>query len=186
MKKHLPVIVTSLAIIVGLTGCDSLGSSETVILSANQDIPPTVEYDFRYSSDNVSNDGQRVDVVSESTDNLDAVLRDNGFGRSDIISARVDSVKMERQSSPAQIRKVFDYLSGASVFLGSDASGPQIATRTPLPFEERVKMEVSTSNVTDEIKSGAKKAFLRLEASDEVPSEDKIEVTVFYRIEVQV
>lgn len=187
MQKRLPVIVISLAIIFGLGGCDSLGSGESVILSANQDIPPTVEYTFRYTEDNVSDDGQQVQVVSESRDDLDSVLRDNGFGRDDITSARVDSVKMERQSSPKQIRtKVFDYLSEATVFLGKDASGTQIANRVPLPTQEEVKMDVSTSNVTDDLKSGSKNAFLDMEASGSVPQEDVIEVTVFYRIEVQV
>lgn len=187
MKKHLPVIVTSIAIILGLAGCDSVGSADTVILSANQDIPPTVEYRFRYTSENVSNDGQQVQVVSENTDNLDSVLRDNGFGRADITSARIDSVKMERQSSPEQIRaKVFEYLSEARVFLGTDATGTEIANRVPLPFQEEVIMDVSTSDVTDEIKSGSKNAFLQMETDDTVPQEDRIEVTVFYRIEVQV
>jgi hypothetical protein len=80
---------------------------------------------------------------------------------------------------------VFDYLSGAAVFLGTDASGKRIADATFNTTQQEIRLDVATSNVTEEIRNGSKRAFLRLTASENVPEEDVVDVTVYYRIEVE-
>lgn len=187
MKSRFSLLLSTIALVFVVVGCDATGSEETVVLNEDLPVPPTVEYEFRYTSENVSNEGQRVEVVSRSSDNLTSILSENGFTRDDIVSARVDSVSLRRLSSPSakDIRpKVFDYLSGVTLFLGTDASGTRIAQRSPLPSEQEVSLPVSTSDVTTDLKGGSKKAFLRLDASGEVPEEDIVEATVYYRIEV--
>lgn len=187
MRTLSSLLLSSIAFVFVLAGCDATGSQETVILNEDLPVPPTVEYEFRYTSENVSNEGQRVEVVSNGSDNLGSILSENGFSRDDIVSARVDSVSLRRLSSPSatEVRpKVFDYLSGVALFLGTDASGTRIAERSPLPSEQQVSLPVATSNVTADLEGGSKKAFLRLDASGEVPEEDFVEATVYYRIEV--
>lgn len=188
MKSISLLLLSSLGLALLLGGCDATGSEETAVLNADSPAPPTVEYTFRYDSDNVTDDGQRVDVVSDNSDNLGSVLTQNGFSRSDIVSARVDSVSLRRLSSAsvAETRpKVFDYVTGVAVFLGTDASGTRIAERTPLPTQQQVSLQVATSNVTADLKGGSKSAFLRIDASGDVPEEDVVEATVYYRVEVE-
>ena len=185
---HRPLLLLSAATLaVLLVGCDATGSQDTVILNANSPAPPTVEYTFRYTSQDVSQGGQLVEVVSEGRDDLGSVLTQNGFDRSDVVSARVDSVTLRRQSSPtlSGVRpKVFDYLSGAAVFLGADASGKKIADDQFDTTRQKISLRVATSNVTAEIKEGRTQAFLQLTASGSVPEEDVVDATVYYRIEV--
>jgi len=170
-----------------VVGCDATGSEGTAVLNGNSPEPPVVEYEFRYTSQDVSNDGQQVDVVSEGSDNLGTILSRNGFRRSDVVSARVDSVTLRRQSSPTTSGvqpKVFSYLSGAAVFLGSGDRGKRIADDQFDTTQQKIKLRVATPDVTEEIKDGSTPAFLRLTASDTVPEEDVVDVTVFYEIEV--
>jgi hypothetical protein len=183
MKNVLPLFCSVLVLSLLLAGCDSAGTEGTAVLNATSPVPPTVEYEFRYTSENVN--GQQVEVVSENSDNLGPVLTQNGFSRADVVSARVDSVTLRRQSSPASIRpKVFNYLSGAEVYLGADDSGKRIADDEFATTQQEISLRVSTSDVTEEVKGGSTRAFLRLEASDDVPSNDVVDVTVYYRIEV--
>lgn len=177
-----------------VVGCDASGP-ETVVLNANSPEPPTVEYEYRYTSDNL-NANDEVEVASQQSDNLTSVLRSNGFDRSDVVSARVDSVTLERISAPAQDAartrsvpepKVFQYLLGASVYLGTDDSGPRIA-RGQFQTEQRfVSLPVATQNVTSIVQAGATPSFLRLEVENpsDVPNEDAVEVVVYYRLEVE-
>lgn len=187
MNRLLFLLPASVVLALLLAGCDAAGTQDTVVLNATSPAPPTVEYTFRYTSQDVSNDGQQVEVVSENSDDLGSVLTQNGFSRSDVVSARVDSVTLRRQSSPTAsgVRpKVFDYLSGATVFLGTDASGTEIADDQFDTTRQEISLGVATSNVTAEIKEGSTRAFLRLTASGSIPEEDVVDVTVYYRIEV--
>jgi hypothetical protein len=188
MKNVVSLLLSSALLAVFVVGCDSVGSEETAILNADSPAPPTVEYEFRYTSDDVSSDGEEVEVVSEGGDNLGSVLTQNGFSRDDVTSARVDSVTLRRQSSPTSSGvqpKVFDYLSGAALFLGTDASGKRIAEDQFNTTQRKIRLGIANSNVTTEVKTGSTRAFLRLTASDQVPEEDVVDVTVYYRIEVQ-
>ena len=189
MRHLTPLLLSSFVLSFVLVGCDATGSQDTVVLNANSPAAPTVEYSFRYTSDNVSDNGQRVEVVSQNSDNLGSVLMDNGFSRNDVISATVDSLTLRRESSPTTSGiqpKVFDYLSGASVYLGTDDSGKLIADDQFQTTQQEITLDVANGDVTSEIKGGSKSAFLRLTTSGgEVPSQDVVEVTVYYRIEVQ-
>lgn len=176
-----------------LVGCDS-GGTETVVLNANSPAPPTVEYEFRYTSDNL-NGNSRVEVASQNPDNLTSVLRNNGFSRSDVVSAQVDSVTLERISAAGTQRaavtpKVFQYLLGAEVYLGDDDAGPKIAEGQFQTTRRFVSLPVSTRNVTPTVQEGATPTFLRLEVQDpssvpDAPNQDAVEVVVYYRIEVE-
>lgn len=188
MKNIVSLLLSSAILAVFVAGCDSVGSEETAVLNADSPAPPTVEYEFRYTSEDVSEDGQQVEVVSDGGDNLGSVLTQNGFSRDDVVSARVDSVTLRRQSSPTSSGmqpKVFDYLSGAAVFLGTDASGKRIAEDQFSTTQQKIRLDVATSNVTEEVKGGSTQAFLRLTASENVPEQDVVDVTVYYRIEVE-
>ena len=167
-------------------GCDATGTEETAVLNAASPEPPIVEYEFRYTSQNVEDNGQRVEVVSEGSDNLGTILSRNGFGRSDVVSAEVDSVTLRRQSSPTSNArpKVFSYLSGAAVFLGTDENGKRIADDQFSTTQQRITLQVATGDVTAEVREGSTRAFLRLTASDSVPEQDVVDVTVYYEVEV--
>lgn len=179
-------------------GCDS-GGPGTVVLNANSPKPPTVEYAFRYTSDDLSGNDE-VEVVSQAADNLTSVLQSNGFARSDVVSARVDSVTLERisASTPGTASRrrarpepqVFQYLLGASVYLGESDSGPRIAGGQFQTDQRFVSLPVTTPTVTPVVRAGATPAFLRLEVEEannvpEPPNEDAVEVRVYYRIEVE-
>lgn len=188
MKNVISLLFSSVVLAVLFVGCDATGPEDTAILNADSPAPPTVEYEFRYTSENVSEDGRQVQVVSEGGDNLGSVLTQNGFSRDDVVSARVDSVTLRRQSSPTNSGmqpKVFDYLSGAAVFLGTDADGKRIAEDQFSTTQQKIRLAVATSNVTEEVKEGSTRAFLRLTASENVPEQDVVDVTVYYRIEVE-
>lgn len=193
------VIGLALLFLFGVAGCDS-GGPATAVLNADSPEPPTVEYAFRYTSENL-NENDAVAVVSQASDNLTSVLQSNGFDRSDVVSARVDSVTLERISAPTQDAtsrpralpkpKVFQYLLGASVYLGESDSGPRIAGGQFQTSERFVSLPVTNNpSVTSTVRAGATPSFLRLEVETpsnvpESPNEDAVEVTVYYRIEVE-
>jgi hypothetical protein len=167
-----------------LAGCDAAGPTDTVILSENSPEAPTVEYSFFYDT----NGSAAIGVRSDEADNLSSILEENGFRRSDVVSARVDSVKLERISPKGVLfRKVFDYLTGATVHLGANADGPRIAEAAFQTTDRSVTLPVRTADVTDVVKSGPSPAFLRLDTADDAPDQrrDRVEVTVYFRIEVR-
>jgi hypothetical protein len=187
MARAFVLLFSAAGLALLVAGCDATGSEGTAVLNANSPAPPVVEYEFRYTSQDVSDNGQQVDVVSEGSDNLGTVLSRNGFSRSDVVSARVDSVTLRRQSSPTTsgVRpKVFNYLSGATVFLGAGDRGKRIADDQFDTTRQKIALRVATADVTEEVKEGSTQAFLRLTASDTVPEADVVDVTVYYRIEV--
>lgn len=164
-----------------LVSCDLAAAGNTAILNANSAIPPTVEYTFEYTPSDVTG-GNQVEVVSEGADDLGDVLTDNGFSRSDVVSARVDSVRIERLSAPT-----FGYITGAEVYLGTSASGPRIATGTFQTSQASALLSVATGTVTSTVKGGPTQAFVRLDVEDpdDVPGVDRVKATVFFQIEVQ-
>lgn len=183
MKTPFTVVVSVVVLAITLVGCDAVGSEETAVLNADSPEPPIVEYDFDYSSENVSNN--QVTVVSENADNLGSVLTKNGFSRENVVSARVDSLTLRRQSSKTSQPKVFDYLSGAEVFLGTDSNGKKIADDEFSTTQQTISLQVASANVTQEVQGGSTKAFLRLDLSGDMPERDLVEVKVYYRIKVE-
>jgi len=183
----LPVV--GLALIVA--GCDATGSQGTAVLNADSVEPPIVEYRFEYDSDDQVDGQNLVRVGSDGADNLDDVLRENGFQRSDVVSARIDSVKFVRVSAKRKEGRpapnfVFDNLLRAEVFLGTGTSAPQIAGGDfdPNDEAEEVLLGVETRNVTGVVQQGATSAFLELETSGDITRTDRVDVRVYYRIEV--
>jgi hypothetical protein len=166
-----------------LAGCDAAGPADTVILSANSPEAPTIEYEFFYEA----NGPAVIEIQSDEPDNLGSILKENGFRRSDVVSARVDSVELERRSAPAAAKRpVFDYLRGAAVHLGSDADGLRIAEAAFQTTDRTVSLPVRTADVTDVVKDGPTHAFLRLNKAKDAPErQDRVAVTVYFRIEVR-
>lgn len=164
-----------------LTSCDIATTGSTAILNAESAIPPRVDYTFEYTPSDVAGDS-RVEVVSEERDELKGILSKNGFSRTDVVSAEIDSVSIERLSAPT-----FEYITGADIYLGTDASGPHIATGTVRPSQESALLDVPTKTVTDLVKQGRTNAFARIAVSDRsrIPDVDRVGVTVFFRIEVK-
>jgi hypothetical protein len=169
-----------------LTGCDSGGNGGSIVLNANSPVPPTIQYSFTYSSDDANDDGV-VEVISSEADALDNVFRQNGVSRSSVVRARIDSVELERQSTtgPSATPKVFRYLAGAEVFLGSDASAPRIAARQFQTTDRTVTLNVQIADVTSVVQAGSTPALLRLTANspDDIPLLERVRLTVFYTIE---
>ena len=180
-------------VVLALMGCDAAGPADTVILNSNSPIPPTVEYTFEYDTEG----RQQIGVRSQNADTLDSILRRNGFGRADVVSARVERVVLERISDPGPSFRgkedpeveVFDYLSGATVYLGPDAeSGTRIAEASFETTARTVSLGVDGANegVTDGVKSGSQPAFLSLDTGGDVPNRrDRVRIRVHFRIEVQ-
>lgn len=194
MKSTFARLFPVVALALVLAGCDATGPADTVILNSSSAIPPTVEYTFAYDTEGQ----QQIGVRSLNPDTLASILRRNGFGRSDVVSARVDRVVLERVSDPGAVArekkgtapKVFSYLTGATLYLGADASGTEIASATIESSDDRPPktrpLTVTTANVTDVVKAGSQPAFLVLTAGDDVPDRrDRVRVTVDFRIEVQ-
>lgn len=162
-----------------LTSCDLASGNSTAVLNAGSTVPPVVEYTFDYSAEDVT-DG-RIEVVSEMRDDLSAVLSENGFSRSDVVSARVDSVSIERLSAPT-----FGYLTGADVHLGTSSSGPHIGSGEFSTDQESARLSVPRSTVTSLVREGPTKAFARLHPNNpENVVDDRVEVVVYFRLEVE-
>jgi len=163
-----------------LTSCDLASAGNTAILSANSTSPPTVRHRFEYTEDDVT-EGQAEVVSSIQSDDLDAILADNGFSRSDVVSAQVDSVRVERLSTGT--------LSGADLYLGTDASGPVIArVEFDDPEAETPARDNTSRTVTGAVKSGQKRVFAQFDVEDpsDIPSSGgRVRAVVYYRLEVE-
>lgn len=164
-----------------LTSCDLASAGNTAILSANSTSPPTVRHRFEYTEDDVTEEGQAEVVSSIQSDDLDAILADNGFSRSDVVSAQVDSVRVERLSTGT--------LSGADLYLGTDASGPVIArVEFDDPEAETPARDNTSRPVTGAVKSGQKRVFAQFDVEDpsDIPSSGgRVRAVVYYRLEVE-
>ena len=163
-----------------LTSCDLASAGNTAILSANSTSPPTVRHRFEYTEDDVT-EGQAEVVSSIQSDDLDAILADNGFSRSDVVSAQVDSVRVERLSTGT--------LSGADLYLGTDASGPVIArVEFDDPEAETPARDNTSRPVTGAVKNGQKRVFAQFDVEDpsDIPSSGgRVRAVVYYRLEVE-
>ena len=163
-----------------LTSCDLASAGNTAILSANSTSPPTVRHRFEYTEDDVT-EGQAEVVSSIQSDDLDAILADNGFSRSDVVSAQVDSVRVERLSTGT--------LSGADLYLGTDASGPVIArVEFDDPEAETPARDNTSRTVTGAVKSGQKRVFAQFDVEDpsDIPSSGgRVRAVVYYRLELE-
>ena len=164
-----------------LTSCDLASAGNTAILNADSTIPPVVRHRFEYTADDAT-DGGPVEVLSNlQSDNLDAILTDNGFSRSDVVSARVDSVRIERLSTNS--------LAGADLYLGTDASGSLIASvQFNDPTAETPARDNTARTVTGAVKSGQERVFAQFDVQDLnsiPPGGGMVRAVVYYRVEVE-
>lgn len=157
-----------------LTSCDLASAGNTAILNANSSIPPTVRHRFEYTQDQLS-----VGSMIESED-LGEILTQNGFSRGDIVSARVDSVRVEPVSTES--------LSAAEMYLGTDASGPRIASVEFQPDQPSPAVDASGASVTGAVKAGASETFGQFSVEDpsNIPTGGGVvRAVVYYRVEVE-
>jgi hypothetical protein len=129
-----------------LSGCDLSSANSTVSLSENSAEPPTVQHRFEYTRAEVTDDGTLEVTSTTEGRTLDAILADNGFSRSDVVSARVDSVAVVPITAPPE-EGVF--------FLGPDADGPRIAQATYPDGSTEPVVDRSTTPVTAAVREGA-------------------------------
>jgi hypothetical protein len=163
-----------------LTGCDLSSSTGTVILNANSSVPPIVEYRFRYTQEDATSEG-RVDVGSMiESETLDDILATNGVTREQVVSARVDSVRVDPVSTTS--------LSAADLHLGTDVSGPRIAQVAFSSEGGDPVFDRSPTTVTGAVKAGESRAFGRFQVDDpsRIPSGGSVvRATVYFRIEAE-
>lgn len=163
-----------------LTSCDLSSTGGTIILNANSSLPPTVQYRFAYTQDDATEGGQ-VNVVSTiESDDLDEILTANGVNRDQVVSAQVDSVRVDPVSTTS--------LSSADMHFGTDPSGPQIASVTFPSGGGDAVVDVSRTPVTDAVKAGASKTFGRFSVEDpsSIPSGGSaVRADVYFRIEAE-
>lgn len=163
-----------------LTSCDLSSTGGTIILNANSSVPPTVQYRFAYTQEDATEGGQ-VDVVSTiESDDLDEILTANGVNRDQVVSAQVDSVRVEPVSTTS--------LSSADIHLGMDVNGPQIASVSFPSGGEDAVVDASRTPVTGAVKAGASKTFGRFGVADpsSIPSGgNAVRANVYFQIEAE-
>ncbi len=167
------VVLGLLAAGLVLTSCDLASAGNTAILNANSTIPPIVRHRFEYTGDDVTDGGQVEALSSLQSDDLDAILSENlGASRTDVVSARVDSVSVERLST--------NTLSGV-LYLGTDAGGPRIAN---VQLDSGEETTARNTRVTDAVKSGQERVFAEFDAEDS-SSGGMVRAVVYYQLEVE-
>jgi hypothetical protein len=175
------VVLGLLAGAVVLTSCDLASAGNTAILNAGSTAPPIVRHRFEYSADDAPNGGPVEALSTIQSDDLDAILTENGFSRSDVVSARVDSVRIDRLSTNS--------LSGADLHLGTDAGGPLIASvEFDDPGAQTSGRDNTTRTVTGAVKDGQEQVFARFDVQDLStipPSGGMVRAVVYYRLEVE-
>ncbi|GEM_PF-5795463 len=167
-------------LVVGLVlpSCDFASAGNTAILNANSTVPPTVRHRFEYEESDAA-EGGAVEVISTiESDDLDAILSRNGFSRSDVVSARVDSVRVEPISAAS--------LTAADLYLGIDDTGPRIA-EIDFPSGAPPAVDRRRRSVIGAVKAGASRVFARFQVDDpsSIPSGGgRVRAIVHYRLEV--
>ncbi|MCS3704181.1 hypothetical protein [Salinibacter ruber] len=171
------LLIVLLAASVAWTSCDLASASNTAILNADSSIPPIVRHRFEYAEGEISETGQ-VEVLSTvtSSSDLDDVLSENlGASRSDVVDARIDSVRIKRINGPS--------LRDADVFLGTDAEGPRVAQVTSFPDGASFVVDDTPRSVTAAVRSGARRLYGRFGL--ERPRDGVVRARVYYRLEVE-
>ena len=114
------------------------------------------------------------------SEDLDEILATNGVTRDQVVSAQVDSVRVDPVSTTS--------LSAVNLHLGTDASGPEIAQVTISPGEGAPVLDRSPTTVTGAVKAGATRTFGRFRVDDpsRIPSGGSVvRATVYFQIEAE-
>ncbi|MFO8233606.1 MAG: hypothetical protein R6U20_13225, partial [Longimonas sp.] len=175
-----------------LVGCDDTGTEgDTIIIGSDAD-PVEFEFEFEpFSADDVSSEGT-ITLTSTNTDDLGSQIQEfAGASRSEVVSAEVRLVQLERLTdnfSETIQPKVFSYLGSARVFYGASVDAQPIASSTPISDEPEIELSLDNDDITEVVRGGAQPLTLELEVNDPslIGSSDEVEITVRYRIEVQV
>ncbi|MCS3938134.1 hypothetical protein GGP84_000734 [Salinibacter ruber] len=172
------LLIVLLAASVAWTSCDLASASNTAILNAGFDIPPTVRHRFEYAEGEISEAGQ-VEMLSTiaSARDLDDVLSENlGASRSDVVDARIDSVQIKRINGPS--------LKSATLFLGTSDGGARVAS---VEFSSDGASSAvdgtSDERVREAVRNGIQKLYGRFEL--ESAGDGAVRATVYYRLEVE-
>jgi hypothetical protein len=178
-SRWIAAIMLPLGLLLVLSGCDLSSANSTALLSANSAVPPTVQHRFEYTRAEVAEDGTLRVASTVEGRTLDAILADNGFSRSDVVSARVDSVAVVPITAPP---------AEGRLFLGSDAGGPRIARATFPDGSTEPVVDRSTTPVTAAVRDGASLVFgrFRVDVPADVPEGGGVvRAVVYYRLEVE-
>ncbi|WP_263792401.1 hypothetical protein [Salinibacter sp.] len=173
-----PLLIVLLAASVAWTSCDLASAGNTAILNSDSSIPPTVRHRFEYAEGEISEAGQ-VEVVSTvtSSSDLDDVLSENlGASRSDVVDARIDSVRIERVSAPS--------LRDADVFLGADAECPRVAQVTSFPDGASFVVDDTSTPVLEAVRNDEVRTLygrFGLESA----GDGAVQAKVYYRLKVE-
>lgn len=159
------------------TSCDIASAGSTAILNADSPIPPTVRYRFAFTESDATGEEGEVVVESEPQSNdLDAVLSENlGANRSDVVSARIDSVLVERVSP--------DALTEAELFLGTSAEAPLIASVEFQPDGPSSVVDDRRTTVTGAVRNGVETIVGRFHMEN--VRSGLVRAKVYYRLEVE-
>jgi len=170
------LLLVLLAGIVMWTSCDLASAGSTAILNADSAIPPTVRHRFDFSQSDATGKEGEVAVESElQSDDLDTILSENlGASRADVVSARIDSVRIERVS-PASLTE-------AELFLGTSAEAPRIASGDFLPDGPSTVVDDRRSTVTTAVRNGVETLYGRFRM--ESVRSGVVRAKVYYRLEV--
>lgn len=185
------VPVALLALMLVLTGCDDTSEDETVIIGSDAD-PVEVEFRFDSFSANDVTGESTITLTSTNSDDLGSQIQAfAGASRGDVVSAEVQSVRLERLTGNFSERvqpKVFSYLGSAQVFYGGSVNAQPIASRTSISDQPEITLDLIDSDITSVVQGGARPLTLELEVNDPslIGEGDQVEITVRYRIEVSI
>ncbi len=174
-----------------LVGCDDTSTGTEDIIPIGTDADP-VEFEFEFepfSADDVT-DGT-LTLTSTNSDNLEDQIEEmvgGGATRSDVVSARIRSVELERLTGNFSVQpKVFSYLGSARVYYGANTDAQPVAERRPISDEPEVTLDLLQQDITSIVQNGSRPLTLELEVNDPslIGTGDDVEITVSYRIEVR-
>ncbi|MCS3677200.1 hypothetical protein GGP72_001117 [Salinibacter ruber] len=172
------LLIVLLAASVAWTSCDLASASNTAILNAGFDIPPTVRHRFEYAEGEISEAGQ-VEMLSTiaSARDLDDVLSENlGASRSDVVDARIDSVQIKRINGPS--------LKSATLFLGTSDGGARVASVEFSSDGASFVVDDTSTPVLEAVRNDeARTLYGRFEL--ESAGDGAVRATVYYRLEVE-
>jgi len=177
-----PVVTLALALLL-TTACDTT-EDDTIVLNDRAN-PTTATYEFEYDPRTAV--GGEVAVTSASSDDLNSVLQTYGYSRSDIVSARVEAVRILRSAggSATTVQKLYNYVNEVALYLGTSESGPVVAEPQPVDSGLNADLSASSTDVTAELRGGPSRAFLVIDVDDTTETRGLVEARITYRIEVQ-
>lgn len=182
----------ALLLLITLPGCDTAGED-----TATFTLDP-VTFKFPVFDESNADNGE-VTLASESSIDLSSTLREFGFTKSEIVSAKVTSVVLDRQSvgatsdAPVQLletappgTKVFDFLNEAEVQLtASGQSTTTVASRVggfDANLEGETVLDPRTVDVADFVKANTMGGGLTLRLDDLGTDSYRVNVNVTFEV----